>query len=178
MSWGWVLIVGGLLFAWIGFNMRRQAKRNLAAIEEQGHFELGLLGPLAASLVLNDLTPEQLERELSKIGLISRSARRRWEAMSGADRDELGCNQIKLWADPRFQTQTQQFVEEMRGIDPHLVDEAERLVRAEDAVSRAERANGPLDPLTRDLLALKEIDPEGYEQAVQALHAKAAEAGT
>lgn len=172
MSWGWVLLIGGLVLLVVGYRMRRPAERPVAS-----DFDLGLLGPIAASAYLNELTPRQLQDELSQFAFVSRTARQLWDSMSPAELEELGRNQITLWADPDYQVRTKQALKEMREIDPELFDQAERSVSAQETMRQTEK-QGEIDQLVREALALKEIDPEGFEQIMAAIHAKAAEADT
>ncbi|QDM41446.1 hypothetical protein [Altererythrobacter sp. TH136] len=172
MSWGWLLLLGGVVLVVVGYSLRRPAMPPVA-----NDFDLGLLGPIAASVYLNELTSRQLQHELSQLAFVSRTAQQLWGSMSLAEREELGRNQITLWADPDYQVRTKEALQEMREIDPELFDQAGRSVSAQETMRQTEK-RGEIDELVREALALKEVDPEGFEQIMAALHAKAAEADT
>jgi hypothetical protein len=172
----WVALGAAVLLA--AFKVGRQAERDHAREErrrlQQEQLDLGTLGPIAAMMVMGDLTPEQADREVKIAAIMRPSAERMWNGMSSEDRQKLGRDMIALQSDPTFAKQQGALVEELKSADPEAWQKAERAFRARDKVSRVERRMGPLDPLTRDLIQLSEIDPEGYAEILKKLKARAA----
>lgn len=169
----WWLLIGFALAIWILRVVMKNTKDEQAKempLQEKVDFDLGLLSPTLFDLSSGLITREQADQVVDQLTPRHPSAVKMWYGMSEEERSELGEKAILLFADPIFQAQQSARIQEVKLIDPELFAQAEHAAQQmKNPPVGQEEPTDEMDDFFRDLLKLKEVDPEGFEQVLAAL---------
>lgn len=157
-DWGADLLFAGLIFG-AGMLWERSRQQVKIEMEQQREFDLGILYPVLGEWASGIKTREQADDEMRRSS--HSSAAGLWFTMSEDERVKLGKRAVQLANDPKFVRKQSELMAAIA--TPTLVAE------------KAEGGSADNGDLVADMLLLKEVDPQGYQQLMEKLRKKAAE---